>query len=339
MSSSKPSRSGKASGAPAEPASESPAKPSSKASAKKGPTASPTSRLSDAVITQGLKRLLAEKHQTLGVGDSAEWALFFELRSGTGYANTTSYVDAFAFNLWPSKKHWRVAYEIKASRADFLRELAKPEKRAWALEISNEFWYVCYPGVAKPEEIPQGCGLLVANEDLTKLRKTVQAQQREARMFTLSEIGAMARRNTEQTSALFHYAGRDITEKELQELLDSRRDAHFFQAVRAEAEERVGTLIEGAHGVLQQYARDLQKVGLPAPAWMAEPDLRNYNPWEVRKWAQETFVEGPGLADVSRQLHSLRTVKARLVAATEALEQAEALSQELLKRKGPGESA
>jgi len=295
------------------------------------------SRLSDAVITQGLKRLLAERHHTAGLGDGAEWALFFELRSGTGYANTVSYVDAFAFNLWPSKKHWRVAYEIKASRADFLRELAKPQKRAWALEISNEFWYVCYPGVAKPEEIPQGCGLLVADEKLTKLRKTVQAQQRDARMFTLTEIGALARRNTEQTSALFHYAGKDITEKDLQDLLDAQRDAHFREAVRKEAEQQVEQLLGGAHSVLQQYARDLQNVGLPAPTWMAQPDLRHYRPWEVRKWAQEALVDGPGLTDLSRQLQSVRSAQARLKSAADALAQAEALSEALLQRKEAGD--
>jgi len=131
----------------------------------------PLERPSDALVTLGLRRLIAQKHSDTSKGVSPEWALFFELRSGTGHGPRTAYVDALALNLWPSKQHWRVAYELKASRADFLRELAKPEKRSWAMEIAHEFWYVCYPGVAKPEEIPQGCGLMVADEGLSKLKK------------------------------------------------------------------------------------------------------------------------------------------------------------------------
>src|SRR5690606_3999643 len=139
--------------------------------------------------------LVIERHADSRGAAAGQWALFPELRNGTGYGTQTSYIDLFALNLWPSKRHWRIAYELKASRADFLRELAKPEKRAWAMEVANEFWYVCYPGVAKPEEIPQGCGLMIANEALTKLRKVVQAPQREARDLTMTEVAAFARRS------------------------------------------------------------------------------------------------------------------------------------------------
>lgn len=114
-----------------------------------------------------------------------EWAFFKELRLATGWnygardgINGEQRMDAFAFNTWPSKKHRRIAFEVKVSRGDFLSEIKDPSKRASAMLVSNQFFFVCPLGLVKKEEIPEDCGLIEIKP--TGGRKfTVKAPHRE----------------------------------------------------------------------------------------------------------------------------------------------------------------
>lgn len=59
-----------------------------------------------------------------------------------------------------------VVHEVKVSRADLLGDLRKPDKRAAYLDLGGECWYVLGRDargrpIAEPEEIPEGCGVLV----------------------------------------------------------------------------------------------------------------------------------------------------------------------------------
>lgn len=102
-----------------------------------------------------------------------------ELRSGTGYTRTTSYIDAAVFSLWPSQGLYRQAIEIKVSRSDLLRELQNPEKNAWAREVFHEFWYCLPEDILKdPNELPMGSGILVPYGSGLKVLR--QAQRTEA---------------------------------------------------------------------------------------------------------------------------------------------------------------
>lgn len=87
-------------------------------------------------------------------GDARKWAVFEELRLGTGFSTTRwvrdpeerdareSRIDLFAINAWPSSGYERRAYEIKVDRQDLRNELANPGKRAPWLEIVNAFYFV-----------------------------------------------------------------------------------------------------------------------------------------------------------------------------------------------------
>ncbi|MDM0045943.1 hypothetical protein QTH91_15755 [Variovorax dokdonensis] len=62
-----------------------------------------------------------------------------------------------------------VVHEIKVRRADLLSDLRKPDKRAAYLDLGGECWYVlgCDARgrpIARPEEIPAECGVLVAQD-------------------------------------------------------------------------------------------------------------------------------------------------------------------------------
>lgn len=96
--------------------------------------------------------------------DGDKWLLVFELPTGTGMGGPLTYagsfVDAFALGAWPSMGGSATAYEMKASRADFLKELKAPRKRRAALRFSNRFYFITPQGIAKREEIPAECGLI-----------------------------------------------------------------------------------------------------------------------------------------------------------------------------------
>ena len=295
-------------------------------------------RPSDALITKGLVRLVAERYAVAEGEVSPEWSLFFELRSGTGHGSQTSYVDAFALNLWASKKYWRVAMEFKASRQDFLRELKKPSKRSWGMEVSNEFWYICYPGVAKPEEIPAGCGLMVCDEKLTKLRKVVQAPQRDARPLNMSEVSALARRNQVQQQPLFRYSGKDLTETDLDMLLTQRQPSFWRRELGKEASGQVEAGLERAKSVLQHYARSLREAGVEPPAWMDAPDLTREIPWNARGWATEQLRDRTDRLSLKSQAESLTRALRQLERGLEHLQEAHTSAQALLappKQPGP----
>ncbi len=85
----------------------------------------------------------------VGEGDAATWAMampdVFSIRHTT--------VEAY---LEP------VVHEIKVRRADLLADLRLQAKRAAYLQLGGECWYVIKAGIARPDEIPPQCGVMVA---------------------------------------------------------------------------------------------------------------------------------------------------------------------------------
>lgn len=57
-----------------------------------------------------------------------------------------------------------IVHEIKVQRSDLLSDLRSAAKRAAYLQLSSECWYVIRAGIARPDEIPPECGVLVATE-------------------------------------------------------------------------------------------------------------------------------------------------------------------------------
>ena len=288
---------------------------------------------------QDLRRLIAARHgitpseQRKGV--SQEWALFFELKNGTGFGRQDRYLDAFAFNLYPSKKHWRVAYEIKVSRADFLSELKKPEKRAFGFDISHEFWYACAPDVAKPEEIPEGCGLLVVQGG--KLVQKVVAQQRQPRELTMAEMAALARASCRYdilTSRMWLHQGCELDEDALNELVAERLDHDVREKIEQRVQVALGERLQEVQEGLATYARAPQAAGVAPPQWMLQ-DLAQgrlwVRDWEAHTWVRDNISPGPNLEEVAHAIQVLtdaqtraQTTQDRVIREMERLQQEQA---------------
>lgn len=112
--------------------------------------------------------------------DSRAWAFFEEVRLTTGYTSSGSEqrLDAWAISLWSSKGSLgKFTYEIKVSRADWLKELRSPNKRRIGLMLSSRFYFAAPVGVIKPNEVPPECGLIELHAD--KATKTIVAPHRD----------------------------------------------------------------------------------------------------------------------------------------------------------------
>ncbi len=83
-----------------------------------------------------------------------------ELRTKSGMGGGERYVDLWGIRPGRDGLTQSVAYEIKTSRSDFLRDRKIANKHDGARALSNEFWFVAPPGVVKVEEVPDWAGLL-----------------------------------------------------------------------------------------------------------------------------------------------------------------------------------
>lgn len=132
-------------------------------------------------LSRAIFDALEKRHATQANGLSRAWIYAEEVRISTGFfpyggpgvrslemdpvirAASDQRIDAFALHTWPSKKYRRIAYEVKASRSDLLRELAQPWKCEAALALSNEFFLVAPTDVLTggiTDDFPETWGIM-----------------------------------------------------------------------------------------------------------------------------------------------------------------------------------
>ena len=83
-----------------------------------------------------------------------------------------------------------IVHEVKVNRADLLSDLRKPDKRAAYLDLGGECWYVlgCDARgrpIARADEIPAECGVLVACEGRLTVERAAQHRELERLPFQL----------------------------------------------------------------------------------------------------------------------------------------------------------
>ena len=57
-----------------------------------------------------------------------------------------------------------IVHEVKVQRADLLADLRRLGKRQAYLDLGGECWYVIKEGIARADEVPSECGVLIASE-------------------------------------------------------------------------------------------------------------------------------------------------------------------------------
>lgn len=184
----------------------------------------------EAMTAERILGLLRERHS------DSEWSFFEELAtSGTKHER---YIDAFAMHLWASKKWRRIAYEIKVSRADLMKELDRePEKRVAAMELSNQFFYVVPTGLVEKKELPEGCGLIEAHK--SGLRTKAAAKYRNIGPPSHAFVARMLQRMQgyeRPPVPCFKFADREMTEKEFRQFtrdsMDGQKEVDILKGIR-----------------------------------------------------------------------------------------------------------
>jgi len=122
-----------------------------------------------------LLRMLRSKY-TQDAGNGPAWVFIPHVRNAAGFdANRTA--DAVAMSLWPSRGLLLHGFEIKVSRADWLRELKNPAKAEEFCALVDRWWVVAASAdIVGPGELPHGWGLLVAR-GRSGLRCVIEAEQ------------------------------------------------------------------------------------------------------------------------------------------------------------------
>lgn len=170
-----------------------------------------------------IERLAAARHPL------PEWAAFIEVRAGTGYGSRAEQrFDVAAFNCYPSNGGYRVVYEVKRSRSDFLRELAAPGKRVQAERFFHETWFAVDRDVCKADEVPDGWGLLVLTKAGDRLRTVKRARPRTPEDAPYSLCLSVLRSACVQAAErpTFDLDGQTLTEDDLERLVEQRTVGH-----------------------------------------------------------------------------------------------------------------
>jgi polyhydroxyalkanoate synthesis regulator phasin len=136
-----------------------------------------------------------------------QYATLEEVRNATGrvkrrQAGGPRYADMIAMGLWPSMGLEIIGFEVKTSRADWLKEISD-EKKAVAVQQYCDRWYLVVPhknhekivrGLAggEGEELPATWGMLTVDEDGT-VREIVAAPKLDAQPITRAFLASLMR--------------------------------------------------------------------------------------------------------------------------------------------------
>jgi hypothetical protein len=124
------------------------------------------------------------------------YALLEQVGNGTGFTGNR-WADALAMGLWPSRGLHLNGFEIKVSRADWLRELKRPDK-AEEIACYCDFWWVVAPvNVVTLDELPIAWGLLELNGRRGLVAKKAAPERKGVTPLDTPMVAAILRRATE----------------------------------------------------------------------------------------------------------------------------------------------
>lgn len=187
----------------------------------------------DTVMSATVYAALREKYK------QPAYALFFEVGNATGYA-CKRHADAVAVGLWPSRGLDIIGIEVKASRSDWKRELADPEKADAIFRYCDRWYLATPPDVVEPGELPSNWGHLCLRGKT--LQEAVPAPQLQPVPLTRTFFAALARKAGEASGDFIKTAVNEATADAARELAElqaqirtTKRDLDEFTAMKGAA--------------------------------------------------------------------------------------------------------
>lgn len=120
-----------------------------------------------------------------------EYAVLFEVRNATGFAASRS-ADAIVFSLWPSRGLEVSGFEIKVSRADWVKEMRNPAKAEEIAQYCDRWWLVVDDEkIVQAGELPPTWGMMAPKGD--GLRVVREAQKLNSVALDRSFVAAVCR--------------------------------------------------------------------------------------------------------------------------------------------------
>lgn len=169
-----------------------------------------------------------------------EFAIFFEVAVGTGFAGQRRKADAVAMDMWPSRGMKITGFEVKVSRHDWLREKGNPVKAEAIAAYCDRWALVTAFGVAESIEVPHAWDWYELSEKGDKLALRQRGHETEAKVLDRSFVASLLRCATRGELLEIEVRAEKMIEKE--------RDR-----IESEVESRVRRRTHEASALLQRY--------------------------------------------------------------------------------------
>ena len=204
---------------------------------------------------------------------SKTWVLYEEFRPFTGFAGNVNQIDAIAVGLY-EKNAKIIAFEIKVDRHDFLMDVSQfMHKHRFALEISNEFYYVCPWGLIDKTELPDIAGLLYVNKAHKLQIKKVAALRTKADLpiYYVQAILQNSKKRVDYTEIPVQYLGRNWTQKDFMEEVSKKVEQELKRRFEWEIKEQVKKRLKEESAYCLKLETLFEKAGLTY-AYMRNPE-------------------------------------------------------------------
>jgi hypothetical protein len=161
-------------------------------------------------------------------------------------------LDVVALNMWTTRRHGIVGFEIKVSRGDWLREIANFQKAEGWLAVCDTFYVVTPPKLIKSDELPDGWGHLELCGSRMMTRRNATPREPSAtlpRELAARFLNRMAT-EVEHTKRNVRYQVREEVRKEIE------------ASVRQKLEERFAGELKTATDDARQFHQLIEALGL-----------------------------------------------------------------------------
>jgi hypothetical protein len=157
------------------------------------------------------------------------YAMLTQVRNGTGYLNVTRTADALVMSLWPSRGLELIGFELKVSRADWLRELKNPDKAEDLIGLCDRWYIVAVDStIVQLDELPPTWGLMTATGRGESIKTVKEAPLLKAKECDRLFLASIFRNVTTDMIS------RDLIQAEIDEARESQKESDKYAIERAE---------------------------------------------------------------------------------------------------------